>query len=144
MPKYKKFLRVASFYFLGSQSYFLKYKKFFRVSVYWNIRKFRFLKYRKIFQGFHFPKYKKSFLLRKSKKILNIRVRKLIFPEYKKFSQVVFLFFELDLKSVLSSSIIYYLESYKSFWVQGKFLFQVHKWPYDFQKSLDADNKTAN
>ena len=66
----------------------------------WSIRKFRFLKHKKIFRGFRFPKHKESFLLRKNKeffsgllfqkynnnillrkykKFFNIRVRKLHF-----------------------------------------------------------------
>ena len=51
----RNFLRVGSFYLLSSESYFLKYKKFFWVSS--NIRNFS--------RCFRFPKYKKSFLLRK-------------------------------------------------------------------------------
>ena len=61
---------MGSFHFLSLKSYFLKYKKFFRVAVSWNIRKFCFLKhkksfllrkYNKFFRGFYFLKYKKSF-----------------------------------------------------------------------------------
>ena len=49
------FLRVSFFYFACSQSYFLKYMKFSRVFVSWNIRKSRFLKYKEFFSGFPFP-----------------------------------------------------------------------------------------
>ena len=55
--KYKElFKSVFFFHFLSSESYFLKYKKFFRVSVSWNIRKFRFLDYKWFSQGFRFLK----------------------------------------------------------------------------------------
>ena len=33
----RSFFRVGSFYFKSSESYFLEYKKFFKVSVSWNI-----------------------------------------------------------------------------------------------------------
>ena len=49
------FLRVGFFYFAYSQSYFLKYMKFSRVFVSWNIRKSHFLKYKEFFSGFPFP-----------------------------------------------------------------------------------------
>ena len=59
LSKYKKFLhdRARKFhlqyknflYFSSSESYFVKFKKFLRVSVYWNIRKFRLLKYKGLF-----------------------------------------------------------------------------------------------
>ena len=69
----------------GCSLHFQKYKKFFRVSVSWYIRKFCFLKYNKFFQDFSFPEYKKSFLLRKYKKFFNIRARKFHFPKHKEF-----------------------------------------------------------
>ena len=80
----RHFLRVGSFYFSSWESYFLKYKKFFRVSISYNIRKFCFLKYNKYFQGFPFLKYKKSFLLIKYKKFLNIRAKKFLFMKHEK------------------------------------------------------------
>ena len=49
--KYKKLFRTAA-----TRFHFLKYKKFLRVSVSWNIRKFCFLKYKEFFCGFGFPK----------------------------------------------------------------------------------------
>ena len=39
-------------YFLGSYSYLLKYTNFFRISVSWNITKFRFLKHKEFFRVF--------------------------------------------------------------------------------------------
>ena len=54
----------------------------FRVSASWNLRKFRFLKYKEFFRGFRFLKYKKSFLLRKHEKFLSIRARKFQGFEY--------------------------------------------------------------
>ena len=78
------FFRVGFFHFSSSESYFLKYKNFFRVSISWNIKRFRFLKYKEFFRGFHFLKYKKSFLLRTYKKFVKIRARKFHFPKYKK------------------------------------------------------------
>ena len=70
--KIRNFLGVSRdgffFTFSSLKSYFLKYKKLFRVSISWDIRKFRFLK------------YKKRFILRKCKKFLNIRTRKFHFP----------------------------------------------------------------
>ena len=50
------------------ERYFLKYKKFFRFSISWNIRNFRFLKYQEVLGVLLFPKYNKRFLLRKFKK----------------------------------------------------------------------------
>ena len=88
--------RVRSF----SKIYILrKCNKFFRGS--------RFLKFSRvggiffIFSspdlkraGFHFQKYKKSFIFRKYKKFLNLRVRKLHFLKCKEFfSGWIFLFF---------------------------------------------------
>ena len=72
IPKFEKLFK-SGFYISCLESYFLKCKKFFRVSVSWNIRKFHFC-------GFCFPKYQKSFLWRKYKKFLNIR-QKVPFPE---------------------------------------------------------------
>ena len=69
-------LRVGSFYFSSTESYFLKDKRFPEIkekTVSWNVN---------FFSGF--PKYKKSFLLRKYKKFLNIRVRKIHVVKYKK------------------------------------------------------------
>ena len=68
-----------SFFYLGS--FLLKYKKFFRVSVSWNIRKLSIT-------NFHFLKYKKSFF---EKTLTNLR------------KWEIYLFFELGLKSVPSS-----------------------------------------
>ena len=51
-------------FFLGSEILFLKYNKFFRVSVSLNVRKFYLLKYKEFWQGFHFLKNKESFYLR--------------------------------------------------------------------------------
>ena len=52
--KYKKILKVVFLHFPCSLSYFLKYKKFFTVSISWNIRKFRFLKYKDFFQDWFY------------------------------------------------------------------------------------------
>ena len=40
---------MGSLYFKSSESYFLKYNKFFRMSVSWNLRKFHSLKYKEFF-----------------------------------------------------------------------------------------------
>ena len=60
--------------------------------------------------GFHFRKYKKSFVLRKYKIFLNIKAtRKFHFLKYKEFfGGCGFLFFELKLKSATGSPTIYY------------------------------------
>ena len=79
---------------------FLKYKKSFVTpgfSIYlsWNRIKFCFLKYKDFFRVLRFLKYKKSFLLKKYKKLFNIKARKLEssnFPEYKKFSRFLLFF----------------------------------------------------
>ena len=74
-------------------SSFLKYKKLFRLSVSWNIRKFRFFKYMEFFRGFFF---RNSFLFRKYKKFFKARAIKFHFPRYKEFfSGWIFLFFKL-------------------------------------------------
>ena len=51
-------INKTNFWLSGLARYFLEYKK---SSIFWNLKKF-------FFQGFRFPKYKKSFLLRKYKK----------------------------------------------------------------------------
>ena len=67
----RNFLRVGSFYFSSSESYFLKYKEFFRGVRFLKYKKsFHFRKYKKSFRGFSFLKHKTSF---------NIRVRKFHF-----------------------------------------------------------------
>ena len=80
------FLRVDSFYFSSSEYYFLKYENFFQG--------FRFLKHKNFSRGgffelgskiFHFQKYKKNFLLRKYRKLFNIKARKFHFLKYKEF-----------------------------------------------------------
>ena len=81
-PNIRNIIRVGLFHFLSVESYFLKYK-FFKVSVWWNLRKFRLLKYNEVSQSFRFLKCKKSFILRKCKKFLNIRARKFHYPKYK-------------------------------------------------------------
>ena len=73
---------------------FLKYKKFIRVD-------FRFLKCKEFFQGSCFPKYKKSFLLGKYKKFLNIRATKFHFLKIK--YKNLFWFSTLGLKSALGA-----------------------------------------
>ena len=45
----RNILRVFFFLFFWLENSLLKYKRFFRVSVSWNIRKFRFLKYKEFF-----------------------------------------------------------------------------------------------
>ena len=74
-PNIRKIIRVGLFQFLSVESYFLKYK-FFKVSV-------CLLKYNEVSQSFRFLKCKKSFILRKCKKFLNIRARKFHYPKYK-------------------------------------------------------------
>ena len=106
-------LRVGSFYFSSSESYFLKNKRNINQGSFisCNTRKsyflkpkeffrgFRFLKYKKFSQsgyflflelgpksaGLHFGKYNKRFLLRKYKNFFNIRARKVHFLKYKEF-----------------------------------------------------------
>ena len=74
-PNIRNIIRVGLFHFLSVESYFLKYK-FFKVSV-------CLLKYNEVSQSFRFLKCKKSFILRKCKKFLNIRARKFHYPKYK-------------------------------------------------------------
>ena len=95
------------------ESYFLKYKKFFRASVPWNVRRFRFLKYKEFFQGFSFLNYNNFFRgfcflkyelsFEKIQEIfLTLELESSIFPEYKKFSRGgLFLFLKLALKNAL-------------------------------------------
>ena len=77
--KIRNFLRMGFVPFLRFGSFLLKYKDFFRVFFSQNKTKFHFLKYKELFRGFRFPKYRKSFLLRKCKKFFIIRVRKFHF-----------------------------------------------------------------
>ena len=103
--KYKKIFK-----FENRKFHFPKYKELFisglffifealkiRAPIFWNIRKFCFLKYKEFFRDFRFPKYKKSFLLRKYKKFLDIRARMLYFGvnliKFKNFFDRVFLYF---------------------------------------------------
>ena len=107
----KFLLKYNNFFKLGVRKfYFLKYKKLVRVSFSQNIRKSCFLKYKEFFPGFHCPKYKKSFLLRKYKKFLNIRARMFHFLKYKKIFRdgFFFIFSRLGLKSATGSCILYY------------------------------------
>ena len=121
----ENFLRVVSFHFSSTESYFLKCKTFFRVPVSAKRRKFRFLKHKEFFvvsvfgtaffweniksffRDFHFMKYKKSFRLRKYRKFLNNRARKF------QFSRNIRIFLGVDfiaraLKSALGNSIVCY------------------------------------
>ena len=79
------------------------------MSVFWNIRQ-SFIKgnIRNFLGGFRFLKYKYSFLLRKCKKFLILELEISIFLPYKNFSRGGLFFFELGLKSALSSSMLYY------------------------------------
>ena len=105
LPKIKKAFQVFRF---------LKHKEFFRDFRF--LGRFRFLKYNNFFwcrffflvfdpglksTGFHFRKYKKSFLLKKYNKFFNIRARKFHLLKYKKrfLGWIFLLFFELGLKS---------------------------------------------
>ena len=114
---------MGSFHFLSLKSYFLKYKKFFRVAVSWNIRKFCFLKHKKSFPhekfpwggffnffelrlksaGFHFQKSKKNFLLRKYKKFFRAGFFR---KKYKKFFKETL--WGLRLENALSRCKVYY------------------------------------
>ena len=78
-------------------------KKFFRVSVSWNLGKFCSLKYKNFWGGFRLPKYEKSFLLRKYKRFLNISAGKSHFT-----------FLSLVLKSVPGNCILYYWKHVKA------------------------------
>ena len=124
-------------HFKSSESWFLKSKKPFRVSVSWTVRRFyfliykdffrgfRFLKYKKSFllkkckifsffelglksAGFHFGKYKKSLLLRKHKNFFNIRTRKFHFVKYKKFFLGLIFFYFLSLGLKVRQVAAYY------------------------------------
>ena len=108
---------IRNFWFSGSVSFLLNYKKFFKfgarkfyfskkkhfkrgvflffelIKSVFSERKSRFLKYKDFFRGLCFLKYKKSFLLRKYKKSLNIRARKFHISKYKEFfSGWIFIF----------------------------------------------------
>ena len=87
-----------------------KLKKFYLVSL--GQAKFYFLKYKKVqfpeisrifWGGFHFPKNKKSFLLRKYKKFFNFRARTFHFQKFWKIKEFFlredFLFSKLWLKT---------------------------------------------
>ena len=107
----RNFLRVGFFHFSSSESYFLKDKKFFKVSVFWNMRRFHFaVSVSWNIRKFHVSKYKKSLLLRKYMKFRNIRARKFHFLKYKKFFRGGYfsIFFELGFKRALDSSKSYY------------------------------------
>ena len=86
----KKDLKLGSFYFSIFESYFLKYKKFFKVSVSWNITKFCFLKYKEyFFRVFRFRNIRKAFLILELKSSISQNIKK-----QKTFSKCVrYLFF---------------------------------------------------
>ena len=85
--------------------------RFLEVAFCWNIRKFRFLKYKDFFlRDFYFRKYKKSFLLIKYKKFLNIRATKFHFPIYKEFLELESYF--LKYKTVFRVSVFWNLRKY--------------------------------
>ena len=67
------------------------------------------LKYKEFFRDFRFPKYKKSFRLRKCKTFLNIRATMFHSPKYKKiwelFSRVEFSFIFRAWKVFLKTSV---------------------------------------
>ena len=64
-PKYKKHFKSCFLHLLSTESYFLKYRKFIRVSVSRSIKKFSSLKRKEFFWDFCFLKYNNSFLSRK-------------------------------------------------------------------------------
>ena len=102
----KYFLGVDFFIFPSLETYFLEYKKFL--------------------EGFRFLKYKKSFLLKKYKKILNIRARRFQFAKHKKFFSgwIFFIFSSLGSKSAPGCSMLYCC-SIVYFWLGSKFWVQV-------------------
>ena len=89
--KKKKFFQSIFFYLFELGSSFLKFKKLFRVSISWNIRKFCFLKDKKFFG------VSVSWNIRKGFFWENIRARKFHFPKYRKkyelFLEGIFIFF---------------------------------------------------
>ena len=107
-------------FFRARKVTFWNIKKFFRVSCSWNIRMFRFLKYKEILRSFHFWNIRKSFLLWKYKKFLlgfhflNKKYSS-IYKEYS-FDKIYIYFLTLELKSSI------FLE-YKKFSWGGIFYF---------------------
>ena len=78
----RSFFRAGSFYFLSSESYFLKYKKLFRG--------FHFLKYKEFFRVSIFRNIRKAFSwenMRKSRFLKYEKFFKLYFLKCKKFFQ---------------------------------------------------------
>ena len=99
----RNFFRKGFVFFLCPESYFMKYMKFFRVFIPWNIRRFHFLKYRKSF--FIWKNVRNFFGVSVSWNIRHFLILELessIFLKYKKFPwHWFFLFFELWLKSAV-------------------------------------------
>ena len=89
------------FYISSSESYFVKYKKLFKVSVSGNIRKFHFLKYNEFFEVF-----------------VSQNIRKAFFWENIRF------FLILALESSISQNIKKYKNFFREdFWSSGKAFF---------------------
>ena len=125
---------MGLFIFSSLKSYFLKYQKLFRVSVSWNITNFLILepessisrKYKNFLKGvfffyflslglkiagFHFRKYKKTFLLREYKNFLTLETEGSISWNMRNFFRGRFLLvFDLGLKSSISWNIRSFLE----------------------------------
>ena len=97
----RNFFIVGSFYFVSLEIYFLKYKKFFTISVFWNIRIFRFLKYMEFFSVFLFSEIQEKLFFWKYKKFLNVTIRKFHFSKCKEFflGWIFFIFLGLGLKA---------------------------------------------
>ena len=114
-PKYNTFFQSVFFFIFRAH-------RFLEVAFCWNIRKFRFLKYKDFFlRDFYFRKHKKSFLLIKYKKFLNIRAPKFHFPIYKEFLELESYFLKYKtVFRVFLSFLILELESSIS-WKQDNF-----------------------
>ena len=92
--KYMKLFKCGFFYFSSTESYFLKCKKFFRVSfpeIYKKIRCFRLLvKCTKCFRGFVSRNIRKAFFWENIRSFLISELESSVIPEYKKLSRVGF------------------------------------------------------
>ena len=105
----RNFFRLGSFYFLSLEIYFLKYKKFFTISVFWNIRIFRFLKYMEFFSVFPFSEIQEKLFFGNIRNFLMLRLESSIFQNVRNFFWDGFFYnFGLRLKSGPDSPILYY------------------------------------
>ena len=84
------------FFFFSSESYFLQYKKFFRVSVSWNIRAFRLLKYKEFLRVFVSQNIRKAFFWENIRNIWILEQEIFISQKIRKYKN----FFRVDFQNI--------------------------------------------